>query len=71
MISQVKKLHSRPCSSPIAASANALKTAVKAMFHDVNRKKNILLFGLGEEDNKSLKEKASEVLSKASIEVSC
>ena len=65
VISQVKKLHSRPCSSPIAASANALKTAVKAMFHDVNRKKNILLFrlALGEEDNKSVKEKASEVLS--------
>ena len=32
------------------------------MFHDEDRKKNIMSFGSGEEDNESLKDKVSEVL---------
>ena len=32
------------------------------MFHDEDRKKNLILFGLGEEDDESLKDKVSEVL---------
>ena len=60
-----KQVHRRGKVAPIPASANALKTAVKcvkAMFHDEDRKKNIILFGLGEEDNESLKDKVGKVL---------
>ena len=49
-----KQVHRRGKVAPIPASANALKTVVKAMFHDEDRKKNIILFGLGEEDNEIL-----------------
>ena len=59
---KLKQVHRRGKVAPIPASANALKTAVKAMFHDEDRKKNIILFGLGEEDNESLKDKVGKVL---------
>ena len=57
-----KQVHRRGKVAPIPASANALKTAVKAIFYDEDRKKNIILFGLGEEDNESLKDKVGKVL---------
>ena len=56
------QVHRRGKVAPLPASANALKAAVKTMFHDEDRKKNLILFGLGEEDDESLKDKVSEVL---------
>ena len=41
-----RRLVDRGKVAPIPASVNVLKTAVKAMFHDDDRKKNIILFGL-------------------------
>ena len=37
-------------------------TLYKRLFHDEDRKKNAVLFGLGEKDNESLKDKVSKVL---------
>ena len=56
------QVHRRGNVAPPPASANALKTAVKTMFHDEDRKKNLILFGLGEEGNESSQDKVSDVL---------
>ena len=38
------QVHRRGKVAPLPASANALKAAVKTMFHDEDRKKNLILF---------------------------
>jgi hypothetical protein len=47
---------------PPPTNTNTLKTAVKAMFHDEDRKKNIIMFGIEENESENLEDEVSKVL---------